>query len=79
MVNSGKRSGPGTLATLSKEKRNVEQEKEMLRSEFEVMQKLDFVFIKEIGASNAEEYEERIVEIITMEFLPEENSEENDQ
>lgn len=78
MVNSEKRSISGTSATLSKERKNVERDREMFRSEFEVMQRLDFDFIKEIGAGSAEEYEECIVRIVTMEFLPE-SSKENDQ
>lgn len=32
------------------------EEKEVFSREFEVMQRLDFAFIKEIGATNAEEY-----------------------
>lgn len=61
-------------ATATVPKREIrEQERAMLRDEFEIMQKLDFTFIKEIGAENAEEY---IVKITSLEFL-QRNSEEN--
>lgn len=39
------------------------QEEATLRSEFEIMQRLDFVFIRELGISSADEY---IVEITSL-------------
>lgn len=42
------------------------QDKEAMRKEFEVMQKLDFAFIKDIGASNAEEY---MIKITSLKFV----------
>lgn len=73
MVNSGKRCTHAATATVPKREIR-EQEKAMLRDEFEVMQKLDFTFIKEIGASNAEEY---IVKITSLEFLKRDSKEDN--
>jgi hypothetical protein len=59
MASSEKRCGPGAAKELE------EREKEMLRNEFYVMQKCDFAFIKEIGATNADEY---IVKITSLDF-----------
>jgi len=47
------------------------QDEEAMRKEFEVMQKLDFAFIKEIGASNAEEY---MIKITSLKFAQRRNS-----
>lgn len=38
-------------------------EEETLRTEFEVMRKLDFAFIRELGANTAEEYMVKITEL----------------
>ncbi|MFA6896989.1 MAG: hypothetical protein WCQ96_01770 [Patescibacteria group bacterium] len=39
-----------------KTRESSRQEEDTLRNEFEIMQRLDFVFIKELGANSAEEY-----------------------
>lgn len=39
------------------------QEEDTLRNEFEIMQRLDFMFIKELGINSAEEY---IVEVTSL-------------
>jgi len=39
------------------------QDKQAMFHEFEIMQRLDFAFIKDIGASTAEEYVSKIVEL----------------
>lgn len=39
------------------------QEEATLRNEFEIMQRLDFVFIKELGVNSADEY---IMEVISL-------------
>lgn len=44
-----------------------EQDEATLRNEFEIMQRLDFVFIKELGASTAEEY---ILKVTELTFSP---------
>lgn len=62
MENDGKGSaragsdpaGKGTL---------TEKEAATLRTEFEVMQRLDFTFIRELGASTAEEYVVKVTEL----------------
>lgn len=41
------------------------QEEDALRNEFEIMQRLDFVFIKELGANSAEEY---IVKVTSLKY-----------
>lgn len=38
-------------------------EEDLLRNEFEIMQRLDFVFIKELGATSAEEYILKVTEL----------------
>jgi hypothetical protein len=65
-MDSKKRYGLSATATASRSRDIDEKEREMLRGEFEVMQRCDFAFIKEIGASNAEEY---IMKITSLEFL----------
>jgi hypothetical protein len=74
MENHKRRYGPASTATIS-DMQEIEQEQEMLRSEFEIMQKCDFTFIKKIGASSAEEY---IVKITSLEFLQEEPCEKDE-
>ena len=49
----------------------AEKEQETLRNEFEIMKKLDFVFIKELGAGTAEEY---IMKMTTITYSPAERS-----
>lgn len=39
------------------------QEEAALRSEFEIMQRLDFVFIKDLGVNSADEY---IMEVTSL-------------
>lgn len=41
------------------------QEEATLRNEFEIMQKLDFMFIKDLGVNSAEEY---ILEVTTLRY-----------
>jgi hypothetical protein len=55
--------GPDGPAASSRSTELSEQEKEMLRNEFRVMQKCDFVFLDEIGAGDADEYILRITEL----------------
>ena len=47
------------------------QEEDTLRNEFEIMQRLDFMFIKEMGISSAEEY---IVEVTSLKCSMEKHS-----
>lgn len=42
-------------------------EEDLLRNEFEIMQRLDFVFIKELGATSAEEY---ILKVTELKYSP---------
>jgi hypothetical protein len=43
------------------------RDEETLRQEFEIMQRLDFVFIKELGARTAEEY---ILKVSRLKYSP---------
>jgi hypothetical protein len=62
-MESAKSFGPAGSATTPRSPGFSEQEKEMMRNEFHMMQKHDFTFIKELGATDAEEYILRIAEI----------------
>lgn len=67
MKNHSKGFSPEERSAGLPEQKIDAQDEATLRSEFEIMQRLDFVFIKELGASTAEEY---ILKITELTFSP---------
>ncbi|MFA7169565.1 MAG: hypothetical protein WC178_01795 [Candidatus Paceibacterota bacterium] len=71
MKNQEKGFSPEPETSASRERFVAPQEEATLRSEFEIMQRLDFVFIKELGTNTAEEY---IIEITKLTYSPTKHS-----
>lgn len=63
MKNQAKGFSPEPKVSASKRCKIAATDEATLRSEFEIMQRLDFVFIKELGASTAEEYIVKVTEL----------------
>ncbi|MDD3006672.1 MAG: hypothetical protein PHX30_03775 [Candidatus Pacebacteria bacterium] len=63
MKNQDKGFSPEPKTSAPRSQAIAPQEETTLRNEFEIMQRLDFVFIKELGVNSAEEY---IVEVTSL-------------